>query len=118
MAATVLLWAVGLALLWRSRVRDAVKAASLATGTLLTTPYLFMYDMMVLAIPIAFLVRMGLVSGFRPYELPALACALAMIAGFILTGVPLGFGATLIVATHDPALAARMDRVVDLGGAG
>ncbi len=27
-------------------------------------------------------------------------------------------GATLIVATHDPALAARMDRVVDLGGAG
>lgn len=27
-------------------------------------------------------------------------------------------GATLIVATHDPALAARMDRVIDLGGAG
>lgn len=26
-------------------------------------------------------------------------------------------GATLIVATHDPALAARMDRVIDLGGA-
>lgn len=25
-------------------------------------------------------------------------------------------GATLIVATHDPALAARMDRVIDLGG--
>ena len=32
------------------------------------------------------------------YELPALACALAMIVGFILAGVPLGFGATLIVA--------------------
>jgi ATP-binding cassette subfamily C protein CydD len=27
-------------------------------------------------------------------------------------------GATLIIATHDPALAARMDRVIDLGGAG
>jgi ATP-binding cassette subfamily C protein CydD len=27
-------------------------------------------------------------------------------------------GVTLIVATHDPALAARMDRVIDLGGAG
>ncbi len=27
-------------------------------------------------------------------------------------------GATLIVATHDPALAARMDRVIDLGAAG
>ena len=90
--------AVVLALMWRSRVRYSVKAAALATGTLLTTPYLFMYDMMVLAIPIAFLVRIGLSSGFRAYELPALACALAMIAGFILTGVPLGFGATLIVA--------------------
>ena len=88
-----------LALMWRSRVRYAVKAAALATGTLLTTPYLFMYDMMVLAIPVAFLVRIGLAGGFRAYELPALACALAMIAGFYpLTGVPLGFGATLIVA--------------------
>ncbi len=90
--------AVVLALMWRSRVRYSVKAAALAIGTLLTTPYLFMYDMMVLAIPVAFLVRMGLSSGFRAYELPALACALAMIVGFILTGVPLGFGATLIVA--------------------
>jgi len=90
--------AVVLALMWRSRVRYSVKAAALATGTLLTTPYLFMYDMMVLAIPVAFLVRMGLSRGFRAYELPALACAFAMIAGFILTGVPLGFGATLIVA--------------------
>jgi ATP-binding cassette subfamily C protein CydD len=26
-------------------------------------------------------------------------------------------GTTLIIATHDPALAARMDRVIDLGGA-
>ena len=87
-----------LALMWRSRVRYAVKAAALATGALLTTPYLFMYDMMVLAIPVAFLVRMGLSNGFRAWELPALACALAMIAGFIFTGVPLGFGATLIMA--------------------
>ena len=42
--------AVVLVLMWRSRVRYAVKAAALATGTLLTTPYLFMYDMMVLAL--------------------------------------------------------------------
>jgi hypothetical protein len=90
--------AVVLALMWRSRVRYSVKAAALAAGTLLTTPYLFMYDMTVLAIPVAFLVRIGLATGFRPYELPALACAFAMIAGFILTGLPLGLGATLIVA--------------------
>jgi hypothetical protein len=65
---------------------------------LLTTPYLFMYDVMVLAIPVAFLVRIGLKRGFRPYELPALGCAALLIIGFICSGVPLGFGAMLIVA--------------------
>ena len=69
--------AVVLALMWRSRVPYTLKAAALAAGTLLTTPYLFMYDMMVLAIPLAFLVRVGLKTGFRAYELPALGCALA-----------------------------------------
>ena len=75
-----------------------LKAAALAAGTLLITPYLFMYDMMVLAIPVAFLVRLGLRSGFRPYELPALGVALALIVSFIFTGFPVGLGATLIVA--------------------
>ena len=58
--------------MWRSRVPYTLKAAALAAGTLLTTPYLFMYDMMVLAVPVAFLVRIGLKTGFRAYELPAL----------------------------------------------
>ena len=47
---------VVLVVMWRSRVSYSLKAAALATGTLLITPYLFMYDMMVLAIPVAFLV--------------------------------------------------------------
>ena len=87
-----------LVVMWRGRVSYSLKAAALAAGTLLTTPYLFMYDMMVLAIPVAFLVRIGLASGFRPYELPALGCALALIVSFVFTGVPVGLGATLIVA--------------------
>jgi hypothetical protein len=91
--------AVVLAVMWRSRVSYSLKAAALATGTLLITPYLFMYDMMVLAIPVAFLVRMGLRSGFQPYELPALGCATALIFSFILFGAPVGLGSTLIVAT-------------------
>jgi arabinofuranan 3-O-arabinosyltransferase len=90
--------AVVLALMWRSKLRYSLKAAALATGTLLITPYLFMYDMMVLAVPVALLVRMGLQSGFRRYELPALACALALILSFIPLVAPVGFGASLIVA--------------------
>jgi arabinofuranan 3-O-arabinosyltransferase len=90
--------ATTLVLMWRSHVPYTLKAAALAAGTLLITPYLFMYDVMVLAIPVAFLVRLGLNSGFRPYELPALALALALIVTFIFTGSPGGLGATVIVA--------------------
>jgi hypothetical protein len=91
--------AVGLVLMWRSRIAYPLKAAALAAGTLLTTPYLFMYDLMVLAVPVAFLVRMGLATGFRRYELAALICAFALIASFTFLGLPVGLGATLIVAS-------------------
>ena len=91
--------AVVLALMWRSRVPYTLKAAALAAGALLTTPYLFMYDMMVLAIPIAFLVRIGLKTGFRAYELPVLGAVVALIGCYIFTGFPTGLGATLIVST-------------------
>ena len=91
--------AVVLVAMWRSRISYSLKAAALATGTLLVTPYLFMYDMMVLTIPVAFLVRIGLKRGFRQYEVFAIGCAVALVLGFILTGAPVGLGATLIVAT-------------------
>jgi arabinofuranan 3-O-arabinosyltransferase len=90
--------AVVLVLLWRSPVRYGLKAAALAVGTLLTTPYLFMYDIMVLAIAVAFLVRIGLNEGFRAYELPALGCTLLLPVVFVLAGIPIGFVANLIVA--------------------
>jgi len=89
--------AVVLVTMWRSRISYSLKAAALATGTVLITPYLFMYDMMVLAVPVAFVVRIGLRTGFRSYELPALGCALGLIVCFIFSGQPVGLGATLIV---------------------
>jgi Glycosyltransferase family 87 len=91
--------AVGLVLMWRSRVSYSLKAAALAAGTLLVTPYLFMYDMMVLAVAVAFLVRIGLETGFHRYELAALTCAFILIASFSFLGLPVGLGATLIVAS-------------------
>jgi arabinofuranan 3-O-arabinosyltransferase len=90
--------AVVLALMWRSRMSYPLKAAALAAGTLLITPYLFLYDLMVLAIPVAFLVRIGLKRGFTHYELPALGLVAALLMFFPLVGAPTGFAATLIVA--------------------
>jgi arabinofuranan 3-O-arabinosyltransferase len=95
MSATVL---AGVVWLWRSRADYALKAAGLATGTLLLTPYLFLYDMMVLAIPVGLLIRTGLETGFRRNELAALACAMALLISFPFTEMPLGLGSTLIVA--------------------
>ena len=92
--------AVVLVVMWRSaHLRYSLKAASLALGTLLITPYLFMYDMLVLAIPVGFIVRLGLARGFLAYELPALACVFGLSVTFSFTGIPTGLVANLIVAT-------------------
>jgi arabinofuranan 3-O-arabinosyltransferase len=90
--------AVVLVLLWRSRERYSLKAAGLAAGTLLVTPYLFLYDLMVLAIPVALLVRLGLSRGFRAYELPALGLAAFLLMFYPVFAAPTGFAATLIVS--------------------
>jgi arabinofuranan 3-O-arabinosyltransferase len=52
LAAAVIVW-----ILWRSRVRYALKAATLSAAALIATPYAFAYDMAALAIPGAFLVK-------------------------------------------------------------
>ncbi len=90
--------AAALALMWRSRsVSYPLKAAGLAAGALLVTPYLFLYDLMVLAIAVAFLVRVGLDQGFARVELPALGLAAVLLMIFPFLGAQTGFGATLIV---------------------
>jgi arabinofuranan 3-O-arabinosyltransferase len=89
---------VSVVLMWRSQVRYALKAAALATGTLLLTPYLFLYDVMVLAIPTALLIRIGLEESFEPYEIPALGCAALLLLSFPFVDAPVALGASLIVA--------------------
>jgi len=79
---------VALVMAWRSRLPYALKAAALATATLLVTPYLFLYDEMVLAIPVALLVRIGLADGFSEYELPALGCVALLLMSFPWVGAP------------------------------
>jgi arabinofuranan 3-O-arabinosyltransferase len=90
--------AVALVALWRSRVQFEIKAAALATGTLLATPYLYLYDMVVLAIPMALMIRMGLANGFLNHELAAVGVATALLVSFQFVVAPVGLMATLIVA--------------------
>ena len=86
--------AATVAWLWRSDVAFELKASALATASLLATPYVLDYDLVVLAIAIAFFARHGFAHGFRDYEISILAAAWIVpllsrgIAG--VTGIPLG----------------------------
>ena len=92
--ALALMLAATLAWLWHGDAAFELKAAGLATASLLATPYVLDYDLVVLAIAIAFFARHGLAHGFRTFEISLLAAAWIVpllsrgIAG--ATGVPLG----------------------------
>ncbi len=73
-------------LIWRSRVRYAVKAATLSAGVLLATPYAMAYDLAAIAIPVAFLARDQLTCGLlRGEQTTVLALFVASFCVFLLT---------------------------------
>jgi alpha-1,2-mannosyltransferase len=86
--------AATLAWLWHSDAAFELKASALATASLLATPYVLDYDLVVLAVAIAFFARHGLISGFRDFEISLLAAAWIVpllsrgLAG--VSGIPLG----------------------------
>jgi hypothetical protein len=95
--AAMLGMAVWACLAWAGRQPFAIKAAVLSAGALIAAPYAYMYDVMILAVPIAFLLRDGRERGFLPGEMPALAAACLLLASFPLVMLPVGVGAALIV---------------------
>jgi hypothetical protein len=86
-----------LCVLWRMRVAIEMKAAALAAGALLATPYLYLYDMVVLAVPVALLTRTALATGWRNAEKYGLSVAAVLLLAFPLLKAPVGLFAILIV---------------------
>ncbi len=114
--------AASLAWLWQSEAAFELKASALATASLLATPYVLDYDLVVSAVAIAFFVRHGFARGFRDYEISLLAAAFLVpllsrgIAG--LTGIPLGLlvSLTLYAFTLRRALSDRVPVTVPIRG--
>jgi alpha-1,2-mannosyltransferase len=92
--ALALLLVASLAWLWQGDAAFELKASALATGSLLATPYVLDYDLVVLAVAIAFFARHGLSRGFRTFEISLLAAAwiVPLLARAVAgsTGIPLG----------------------------
>jgi hypothetical protein len=97
-AAVALTAAAAIAVLWRSRVAYEIKAAALGAGAMLATPYLYTYDLVVLAVPLAFLFRLGRARAFLLQEMVGIGVACLLILIFPFVKAPVGFAAVLVVA--------------------
>jgi arabinofuranan 3-O-arabinosyltransferase len=116
---TTILIAVFVYWLWRRRAPFEMKAAALAAATLLATPYIYLYDMVVLAVPVAMLTRAALATRWRAEEVYGLGAAALLLFSFPFVKAPVGLAATLIVLALVVARALRpeTESVVGLGAA-
>jgi hypothetical protein len=97
-AATVAV-AIALVAMWRNkRVAFELKAAALAVGVLLATPYVYLYDLAILAVSGGFLIRLAIKTGFLPGEALGLALITALVLILPFLGLPPGLPAAAIAA--------------------
>ncbi|MDO9562785.1 MAG: DUF2029 domain-containing protein, partial [Bradyrhizobium sp.] len=119
--ALALTLATSLAWLWGSDAAFELKASALASGSLLATPYVLDYDLVVLSVAITYLARHGLRRGFEPFEISLLAAAWLVpllsrgVAG--VSGIPLGLAVLLLIFAYTLRRAIR-DRNLPTANAG
>ncbi len=94
LAALVLVWLV------RRNSDPIVTGPAIVLVTLLTTPFLLDYDLMLLSIPLACMTRAGVERGFLPWEKSLLAAAylLPLVARPIATAVALPLTPAVAIA--------------------
>jgi hypothetical protein len=76
----IVLLVTAVALVWAIKRRPDVRSegALLTVAALLATPFLLDYDLVMLALPMAWLLREGMRTGFRPWE------KIGLLAGYLL----------------------------------
>ncbi len=90
--------AAAIAVIWRSSVAYEIKAAALGVAALLAAPHLLTYDLVILAVPLAFLFRLGRAHGFHQYELAGMGLACLLIFVFPFVEAPVGLAAVVVTA--------------------
>lgn len=89
---------------WAKRIFDRVVdwwrtgPAALAAAVPVATPYVYFYDLTVLGVSAAFLVRCALTAGFISGEVPGLAIIMGLLLIMPLVSMPVGLLAAAILA--------------------
>lgn len=101
------------AIVWRQKSPLPLRAAVLVAGSLLISPYMFSYDLALLAIPIALLAMDGYVRGWLSGEREILALCWLMPLGAVSIAEAIGLqlGAFCLIALF--AIAFRRARATD-----
>jgi len=77
--------------MWRNtRISFELKASALAAAVPLATPYGYLYDLTVLAVSAAFLLRCALTAGFIPGEVPGLTIIMGLLLIMPFLSMPVG----------------------------
>lgn len=84
--------------LWRNCRQFELNAAALSCAALLATPYLYIYDLVALTIPVAFLLRNTFKRGLSAGEAFGLVAAVGLLLCFPYTKAQVGLATTAIVA--------------------
>ena len=100
---------IAVAWLWRSSSSTGLKAAGLAAASLLATPYVYLYDAVLLSVPAAFLVR----DGVSTREGAALLLAAGTLLAFPFIGYPVGMAAPFLVGAVVAVRAVRTGCAVE-----
>ena len=91
-------------LVWRSSARYVLKAALLSAATLIATPYAWGYDLIVIAIPIAFLAQDQIERGVLRGEQTMLLTLFGMAFAILVCGGGPPFGPLMVLALIGLAL--------------
>lgn len=85
------------AVVWRSAAATALKSACLITAAALVSPYVFVYDLTLLAMAQAFLLRHWLAGGMTAREVVILVAVNTLIVLMMMVKLPTGFLASALL---------------------
>ena len=94
--------AIAVCAVWASPIPQSLKAAIVCIGAVTVTPYVLQYDLCILSIAVAFLVKDGLSRGFLPGERTAiLICLVGLLLWFAETPIsPVVYAILLFLITR------------------